>query len=101
MRSVAEKLPELRIAIAQAERERVSERTKRALERLREKGKVYTKPTFIYWLALHRSGKRELKELSKEEIEEAKRYFFNQYARPYLDGVLIRRLIRSFSSRKD
>jgi len=36
MRSVAEKLPELRIAIAQAERERVSERTKRALERLRE-----------------------------------------------------------------
>ena len=94
--SIAEKLPELRIAIAQAERDRISERTKRALERLKREGKVYTKPTFLHWLALFRSGKKELKEVTVEDIEDAKKYFVEQYVKPYLEGMPIRKLHRKF-----
>ena len=94
--SVAKKLPELRIAIAQAERERVAERTKRALQRLKAEGKVYTKPTFIHWLALYRSGKKALRDLTREDIEDAERYFIEHYVKPYEDGYPVRRLYKKF-----
>ena len=97
---IAESLPELRIAIAQAERERVAERTKRALERLKAEGKVYTKPTLIHKLALFRSGKRQYSELTKEDIEEAKQYFIANYVRPYLQGMKARALWRQFQERE-
>jgi len=93
---IAEKLPELRIAIAQAERDRIAERTRRALARLKTEGKVYTKPTFLHWLALYRSGKKALKELTREDIEDAKHYFIEQYVKPYLEGYPIRRLYKRF-----
>lgn len=94
--SVVEILPEIRISMAQAERERVRERTKRALDRLRSEGRVYTKPTFIQWLALYRSGKRSLSELTRDDVEAAKRYFIEQYVKPYREGVPARRLYRKF-----
>lgn len=98
--SIAEKLPELRIAIAQAERERISERTRRALERLKSEGKIYAKPTLIHWLALYRSGKKSFKELSKEDIEEAERYFIETYVKPYTEGMKARALYRRFLERE-
>lgn len=94
--SVAEKLPELRIAIAQAERERVAERTKRALQRLKAEGKVYTKPTFLHWLALYRSGKERLRDLVPDDLADAERYFVDQYVKPYREGVPAMRLYRKF-----
>ncbi len=92
----AELLPEARIAAAQFERERASERTSRALQRLKAEGRVYTKPTFIHWLALYRSGKASLRELTPEEIREAEEYFRERYVKPYLEGIPVRRLHRQF-----
>lgn len=95
--SVVELLPEIRISMAQAERERIRERTKRALERMKSEGRVYTKPTFIHWLALYRSGKKSFSELTREDVEMARRYFVEQYVKPYREGVPARRLYRKFA----
>lgn len=94
--TIAEKMPELKIAVAQAERERIIERTRRAMERLKAEGRVYTKPRFIHWLALYRSGKKELRQLTRDEIEEAKRYFIEQYVMPVKQGIPIRRVYKKF-----
>jgi hypothetical protein len=86
--------------MAQAERERASERTKRALERLRAEGRVYTKPTLIHWLALFRSGKKSFRELTREDIEDAERYFVENYVKLYLEGWKIRQLHIKFLQRE-
>lgn len=93
---IAELIPEARIAAAQFERERAAQRTKRALERLKSEGRVYTKPDYAAWLALYRSRKAEFSELTREEIEEAERYLVEQYVKPYLEGVPASRLYRKF-----
>ena len=92
----AELLPEIRIAMAEAERDRIAERTKRALERLKAEGRLYTKPTIIHWIALYRAGKKNLKELTREDIEEAERYFYEQYVKPYKERVAVNYLYKKF-----
>lgn len=91
---VAEKLPEIRISMAQAERQRASERTRRAIERLKAEGRVYTKPTIIEWIALYRTGKKSLSELTREDIEEARKYFIEQYVKPVKEGVPVYRVYK-------
>ena len=94
--TVVEMLPEIRVSMAQAERERVRERTRIALNRIRSEGRVYTKPTLIHWLALYRSGKKELRELTREDIESARKYFHENYARYVSMGMPITRVYRRF-----
>lgn len=90
--SVVEMLPELRISMAQAE----LERARRAIDRLRAEGRVYTKPTLIHWLAPFRSGKGGFSELTKDDVDSAERYFYSQCVKLYEKGVPALRLYRRF-----
>lgn len=86
----------LKVAVAREYVEDVKRKVKRAIERLKSEGKVYTKPTIIHWIALYRTGKRRLADLTKTDIEEATKYFIERYVKPYREGVPIRRLWRNF-----
>ncbi|MEM4485138.1 MAG: recombinase family protein [Sulfolobales archaeon] len=86
----------LKVAVAREYVEDVRRKVRRALERLKSEGKIYTKPTMIHWIALYRSGKKRFTELSKGDLEDAERYFIERYVKPYREGVPIRRLWSRF-----
>lgn len=86
----------LKVAVAREYVEDVRRKVKRALDRLKSEGKIYTKPTLIHWIALYRSGKKRFTELSRGEVEDAERYFVERYVKPYREGIPIRRLWKKF-----
>ncbi|NPA71010.1 MAG: recombinase family protein [Crenarchaeota archaeon] len=86
----------IKVAVAKDYVLDVSAKTRRALARLKEEGKVYTKPTLVHYYALYLARKSLFKELTPEEIQVAKNIFYEKYVKPYLYGVPIRRLWRKF-----
>jgi DNA invertase Pin-like site-specific DNA recombinase len=87
---------DVKVAVAKEYVEDVRYKVKRKLQQLRDEGKVYTKPTLIHWMALFLSGKERFSDLTKEEIEYAKRIFCERYCKPFKTGVPARRLYRKF-----
>ncbi len=81
---------------AEMYREDVRRRTKNALYVLKKQGKLFHRPTLLHYLALYLSGKRDLKELSQEDLELAKRSL-RKYLEDFKRGVPIRRLWRRFN----
>jgi len=86
----------LKVAIAKEYVEDIRKKTKRALERLKAEGKVYTKPSLIDVYALYLSRKQTFKELTKEDREKARMLLFEKYGRLYMEGVPARRLWKQF-----
>ncbi len=86
----------LKVAVAREYVEDVRRKVRRAIERLKSEGKIYTKPTIIHWIALYRTGKKNFTELSKSDIQEAEKYFMERYVKPYKEGMPIRKLWRKF-----
>jgi DNA invertase Pin-like site-specific DNA recombinase len=86
----------LKVAVAREYVEDVRRKVKRVIERLKAEGKIYTKPTIIHWIALYRTGKKSFSELTKSDVEEAEKYFFEKYVKPHMEGAPIRRLWRRF-----
>lgn len=76
--------------------EDVRRKVRRAMERLRAEGRLYTKPSLVHWIALYRSNKKSFKELTREDIEEARRYFETKYVELARNWVPIRRVWRRF-----
>lgn len=54
--------------------EDIKKRTSVAMERLKKEGKLYHRPTIIHYLALYLSRKEKFSDLSKEDIEKAKKH---------------------------
>lgn len=74
----------------------IKKRTAVAMERLKKEGKLYHRPRLIHYIALWLSGKKEFKELTKEDIEKAKQHV-RQWLKPYLElGVPLYRIHKLF-----
>jgi len=86
----------LKVAVAKDYVEDVRRKTKRALERLKAEGKVYTKPSLIDMYALYLTKKQSFKELTREDRERTKLLLFERYGRLHLEGVPVRKLWRLF-----
>ena len=86
----------IKVAVAKDYVEDVKRKTRRALERLKAEGKVYTKPSLITYYALFLARKSSFRELTPEDIERAKQVFYNRYVKLYKEGVPIRRIWRKF-----
>ena len=86
----------IKVAVAKEYVEDVRRKTRRALARLKEMGKIYTKPTLIVYYALYLSGKPSFKDLTREDIERAERIFYERYVKPYEEGMPAMRLWRKF-----
>jgi len=67
----------VKVAIAKEYVEDVRYKTKRAIEKLKNEGKVYHRPNLVHYLALYITGKKYPRELSQEEIEHARNLFCN------------------------
>jgi len=85
-----------RVAAAKDYVEDIRQKTKRALERLKAEGKVYTKPSLIDMYALYLTKKGSFRELTKEDRERARILLFEKYGRLYMEGVPARKLWRQF-----
>jgi len=86
----------IKVAIAKEYVEDIRRKTKRALERLKAEGRVYTKPSLIDMYALYLTKKQSFKELTKEDRERARILLLEKYGRLYMEGVPARRLWRMF-----
>jgi len=86
----------IKVAVAKDYVEDVRRKTKRALERLKAEGKIYTKPSLIDMYALYLTKKQLFKELTREDRERARMLLFEKYGKLYLEGTPIRRLWRKF-----
>ncbi len=91
----------MRAAAAEDYRRSVVEKTKTALQRLKAEGKVYHRPTIVHYLALLITGKKEPRELTREDIEQAREIFckfVNEIASKPLEGSL-KEAWREFATR--
>ena len=86
----------IKVAVAKEYVEDVKRKTRRALERLRNAGRIYTKPTLPQYYALFLYRKSSFRDLTPEEIRSAEKLFYDRYVKPYLEGVPIRKLWRKF-----
>ncbi len=66
---------DIKVAVAKEYVEDVRYKVKRAMDKLRNEGKVFHRPTIVHYLALYLTGKSEPKQLTKEEIEHARDIF--------------------------
>jgi len=76
-------------AMAEAYLEEVRARTKRAMERLREQGKLYHKPSLVHYYAAWLYGK-DVGEVTREEYEAAKKQLLT-IVRKYWDNPAVKR----------
>jgi len=62
---------------AELYREDIVRRTKQAMSRLKKEGRIYHRPRLIHYIALYLSGKNSFNELTREDVENAKKYMKN------------------------
>lgn len=64
--------------------EDIKRRTRVAMERLKNEGKLFHRPTLLHYVALYLSGKERFSELTKDDIASAKQYL-RKWLKPYLE----------------
>ena len=86
----------LKVAVAKEYVEDVRYKTRRAMRRLREEGKLHHRPRLIHYIALYLSGKESFRELTREDVEAAVQHV-GQWLKQYIDlGVPLYRIHKLF-----
>ncbi len=91
----------LKLYAAQSEAylQEVRMRVKSKMAKLREEGRIYHRPRLIHYIALYYSGKEEFKELTQEDVEEAKKQVV-KILKPYVDlKVPLYQIVKIFRNR--
>ena len=74
----------------------IKKRTSVAMERLKREGRIYHRPRLIHYIALWLSGKKEFKELTRDDVERAKQHV-RKWLKQYIDlGVPLYRIHKMF-----
>ena len=85
-----------RSSIEDVVREFFRRRTAVVIRELKEKGKLYHRPSLLHYIALWLAGKKEFRELTREDIERAKSYV-REFLKPYIElGVPLYRIHKLF-----
>lgn len=89
----------IKVAVAKEYVEDVRYKTRRAMQRLREEGKLYHRPRLIHYVALYLSKKDSFRDLSAGDMKSARR-FLRDWLEPFLRlGVPMYRLHKLFLER--
>lgn len=89
----------LKVAVAKEYVEDVRYKTRRAMARLKEEGKLYHRPTILHYLALYFSRKERFVDLTEEDIERAKEQLRRDFEFYVSVGVPWYRIHRMFLER--
>ena len=79
--------------------EDIRKRTSVAMQKLKNEGKLYHRPTILHYLALHLSGKERFADLSREDLERAKRHVKSMFEFHVKLGVPWYRIHKMFLER--